>query len=57
MEFNREYYITGEKNMRKPAKTKGATRTEMVMLVQKVMNAGVRLTQMVHRNCTMNTMN
>ena len=36
MEFNREYYITGEKNMRKPAKTKGATRTEMVMLVQKV---------------------
>ena len=26
MEFNREYYITGEKNMRKPAKTKGATR-------------------------------
>ena len=31
-----EYYITGEKNMRKPAKTKGATRTEMVMLVQKV---------------------
>jgi len=27
MEFNREYYITGEKNMRKPAKTKGPTRT------------------------------
>ena len=25
MEFNREYYITGEKNMRKPAKTKVRT--------------------------------
>ena len=36
MEFNREYYITGEKTMRKPSKSKTPSRTEMVMLVQKV---------------------
>ncbi|MGN0592360.1 MAG: hypothetical protein ACI4JQ_03855 [Ruminococcus sp.] len=36
MEFNREYYITGEKNMRLFSKSKSPLRTEMVMLVQKV---------------------
>ncbi|MBQ8513887.1 MAG: hypothetical protein IJ496_00635 [Ruminococcus sp.] len=36
MEFNREYYITGEKNMRLFSKGKSPVRTEMVMLVQKV---------------------
>ncbi len=36
MEFNKEYYITGEKNMRLFSKTKSPTRTEMVTLVQKV---------------------
>ncbi len=36
MEFNKEYYITGEKNMRLFSKTKNPTRTEMVTLVQKV---------------------
>ncbi|MGN0631719.1 MAG: hypothetical protein ACI4JN_10370 [Ruminococcus sp.] len=36
MEFNREYYITGEKNMRLFSKGKSPLRTEMVTLVQKV---------------------
>ncbi|MBQ8688551.1 MAG: hypothetical protein IJ512_08440 [Ruminococcus sp.] len=36
MEFNREYYITGEKNMRLFSKGKNPLRTEMVVLVQKV---------------------
>ncbi len=36
MEFNKEYYITGEKNMRLFSKGKSPTRTEMVTLVQKV---------------------
>lgn len=36
MEFNREYYITGEKNMRLFSKGKNPLRTEMVTLVQKV---------------------
>ena len=36
MEFNKEYYITGEKNMRLFSKSKSPTRTEMVTLVQKV---------------------
>ena len=36
MKFNREYYITGEKNMRLFSKGKNPLRTEMVTLVQKV---------------------
>lgn len=35
-EFNREYYVTGEKVMRKPTRTNGAARSEVAVLVQKV---------------------
>lgn len=36
LEFNREYYITGERNMRKPNRGKNPPRTELAVLVQKV---------------------
>lgn len=36
LEFNREYYITGERNMRKPNRGKNPPRTVIAVLVQKV---------------------
>ena len=36
LEFNREYYITGEKTMRRPIRGKNPARTEQAVLVQKV---------------------
>ena len=36
LEFNREYYITGERAMRKPNRGKNPPRTVIAVLVQKV---------------------
>ncbi len=36
LEFNREYYIIGERNMRRPNRGKNPSRTVIAMLVQKV---------------------
>lgn len=36
LEFNREYYITGERNMRRPNRGKNPPRTVIAILVQKV---------------------
>lgn len=36
LEFNREYYITGEKTMCRPIRGKNPARTEQAVLVQKV---------------------
>ncbi len=36
LEFNREYYITGEKNMRKPNRGGSPSRSVIAVLVQKV---------------------
>lgn len=36
LEFNREYYITGERNMRRPNRGKNPPRTVIAVLVQKV---------------------
>lgn len=36
LEYNREYYVTGERNMRKPNRGKNPSRSVIAVLVQKV---------------------